>query len=855
MPSLPHVRRSPLLAGATAFTFLLLGLVDPTGAASAAADDTDTDYGRMLLVLDSSGSMAEPASDGGTTKIAAAKDALGSVIADLPDDAYVGLRVYGAKVFSKSQPGACKDSQLVVPPGTDNRDELRSALASYQPYGETPIGYALQQAAQDIGAEGTRSVVLVSDGEATCAPDPCKVAARLGRSGIDLQIDVVGLAVSGKARDQLRCVAAQGNGTYYDADSADEIADSLQTASDRAVRPFELEGTPIEGGPSSLEATPVTPGRWVDKVGVEGASSSERWFSFDRTIAGSTVSFGVSSLGSAGLDTDYIELSAVTEDGTSCGLANDLKQINTAIVLGAGIQVGPETVSSEECLGQRLLVKVSRDFNPGGATPDQEAPYALRVVEEPPATDIASLPAGVSGADSTYEAPQVTGSATEVLGGDSFGSAPEIGNGRVSGSIVPGETQVFRVRLDYGQKLDVRLLTPAMSPALRDEVNFVYGPFADLSVYDPTGARQRRSDGSTSSGFSATAQPEALTLGLPEVRYRNREVPTPAATLPATTTSSMPSTATATELFAAVRAPGPGAGHTERRAGVRRRPDGPRHRGAGDRGARPLTRPCRTDSGSQGTEDETEGAAASDDDGLSTPVKAGFAGALVVVAALCVGDRVAAAATLGQLTGPSRQAEQDERRPRQAGEGEQRAAPDQHPVAAVPRRRRHARREVRTRVGTGGGDVGGGVVGPAATWSNTSTSGPGVPSRSSRSRDLSSLDSRPLGRVVVRGGEQEVHQRGLVGLGTTYLPRLGDRAGRAVHRSPSPGRPCPRRRRPGAGPGPRRRAAPGPGSRATRRSGTRGSGAARRDAPRPRSRRAARGADRCRWRAAARWRA
>ncbi len=636
MPSAPTARRSRLLAGVTALSFVLLGLVG-TGGPAAAEDETATDYGRMLLVLDSSGSMAEPAADGGTTKIDAAKDALGSVIDDLPDDAYVGLRVYGAKVFSKSQPGACRDSQLVVPPGTDNRDELRSALESYKPYGETPIGYALQQAAKDLGAEGTRSVVLVSDGEATCAPDPCKVAAQLAKQGVDLQIDVVGLAVSGKARDQLRCVAAQGNGTYYDADSADEIADSLQTASDRAVRPFELEGTPIEGGPGSLEATPVTPGRWVDNVGVKGSTSGERWFSFDRTIPGSTVSFGISSLGFVGTNTDTLNLDVVTEDGTSCGSGYDLKQINTAIVLGAGVQVGRETTASEECLDQRLLLKVARDFNFAGAAPDQKAPYALRVVEEPPATDVASLPAGVSSADSTYQPPRVTGSATEILGGDSFGSAPEIGNGRYSGSIVPGETQVFKVRLEYGQRLDVRLLTPAMSPSLREAVNFVYGPFADLGVYDPTGAREPRSDGSTSSGFSAMVQPDELTVGLPEVRYRNRELPTPAAT-----------SAGDYYLVYAVDSDSSGSYSLpfELQVQVQGTPSG-EPAFDGDQSVLGTEAPATeaptsdpsvsTDSGSQGTEDETEGAAASDEDGLSTPVEAGLAGALVVVAALCAG--------------------------------------------------------------------------------------------------------------------------------------------------------------------------------------------------------------------------
>ena len=209
-----------------------------TTAAPAAADETapavpSVDDGRLLLVLDSSGSMKERAS--GSTKIASAKRALSQVIDGLDPAAQVGLRVYGAEVFSRRDPGACTDSQLAVPVGSGNAADLQAAVDRYRPYGETPIGYALQQAADDLGGEGQRSILLVSDGEATCPPSPCKVAAELARQGIDVRIDVVGLAVSGAARAQLQCIAARGKGTYYDADSADELVADPGPAVDAGV--------------------------------------------------------------------------------------------------------------------------------------------------------------------------------------------------------------------------------------------------------------------------------------------------------------------------------------------------------------------------------------------------------------------------------------------------------------------------------------------------------------------------------------------------------------------------------------------------------------------------------------------
>ena len=40
-------------------------------------------------------------------------------------------------------------------------------------------GSALKGAAEDLGTEGKRTIVLLSDGEPTCSPDPCKVAKDL----------------------------------------------------------------------------------------------------------------------------------------------------------------------------------------------------------------------------------------------------------------------------------------------------------------------------------------------------------------------------------------------------------------------------------------------------------------------------------------------------------------------------------------------------------------------------------------------------------------------------------------------------------------------------------------------------
>ncbi len=76
----------------------------PAAPSAPAADGTG-----MVMVLDSSGSMAEK--DGsGSTRIAAARKAVGTVVDALPDGYPTGLRVYGA-----DKPKGCDDTRLAQP--------------------------------------------------------------------------------------------------------------------------------------------------------------------------------------------------------------------------------------------------------------------------------------------------------------------------------------------------------------------------------------------------------------------------------------------------------------------------------------------------------------------------------------------------------------------------------------------------------------------------------------------------------------------------------------------------------------------------------------------------------------------
>ena len=138
--------------------------------------------------------------------------------------------------------------------------------------GYTPIGNALRAAADALPKEGPRSIVLVSDGEDTCAPPaPCDVAKELEQQGVDLTVHTVGFKVDSGAREQLSCIADSTGGTYSDADNATELTDALATKVDYAITGYTPLGAPVTGADQpSMQAPLLAPGQYLDTLAEAG---------------------------------------------------------------------------------------------------------------------------------------------------------------------------------------------------------------------------------------------------------------------------------------------------------------------------------------------------------------------------------------------------------------------------------------------------------------------------------------------------------------------------------------------------------------------------------------------------------
>jgi hypothetical protein len=235
---------------------------------------------KIELVLDVSGSMK--ANDaGGMTRMAAAKQALTTVIDGVPDEAEVGLRFYGHTYPGDDKAAGCKDTELVAPVGRLDKAAAKAKVEQLKPVGFTPIGTSLRQAGADLGSQGPRRIILISDGEDTCAPpDPCDVARELKKQGIELAIDTVGFNVNAKARAQLQCIARVTDGTYGDAKDAGELSSRVQGMFKRALQGYEPVGKPVQGSRNGCDDAPVLKkGQYLDHI--RGGSQSNLHYRLD----------------------------------------------------------------------------------------------------------------------------------------------------------------------------------------------------------------------------------------------------------------------------------------------------------------------------------------------------------------------------------------------------------------------------------------------------------------------------------------------------------------------------------------------------------------------------------------------
>lgn len=390
------ITRQRLAAGVcTLFAALAAGVAVPS---TALADETTaTAAPKVDLVLDVSGSMRARDIDGGS-RMAAAKQAFNEVLDATPQEVQLGIRTLGADYPGDDRKTGCKDTAQLYPVGPLDRTEAKTAVATLTPTGWTPIGPALLKAAGDLeGGDGSKRIVLISDGEDTCAPlDPCEVAREIAAKGIGLTIDTLGLVPNAKMRVQLSCIAEATGGTYTSVEHTDELADRVNQLVDRTADPVVVPKG-VEGANACAKAPTLESGLYTDRE----EFGQQRWYRVD-VLPGQELRASVSVAADRQVDPSYgLLLRAVTAHGREI-VRGEAAGNGRTDVLSTGLRY-PKAEREDEDedvkpAAETVCLQITSSFSPASGvktTPGLPLELTVDVVDGPGgSSDVASFGLG-----------------------------------------------------------------------------------------------------------------------------------------------------------------------------------------------------------------------------------------------------------------------------------------------------------------------------------------------------------------------------------------------------------------------------------------------------------------------------
>lgn len=457
-----HIPKRLLALASTAL------LIFSTAAAAHADETPATELQPVMVVMDYSSSMLETdADDQGTSRIDAARTATKHLINNAPQDASMGLVVYGS-----TTPQKCDDIITVQKPGPVDKAGLSAKLDELKAVGETPIGASLLHAAEELkGTEGAKSIILVSDGEENCSQPPaCEAAEQLAGQGIDLTVHTIGFKVNSTAREQLECIAEATGGSYVTAQDAESLQEELTIRTLRAFQGYTATGTPINGAVQMHQAPALVPGQYLDTL-EKGETNSwtskdgtSKYYKLDPLSPGERAHISATMIpdqagGDAGGQHARVSVELVNGQGKQCAIGRS--EMTNSTQLGrpmSGYVHNPEyrQDSSSGCFADgtgELFAKVTRD---GELQKDTSMDVELLYVLEP-AVDPTTLGAAVAEQDPPVSVTH-SGSAEPVLGGSSFNDALQVESAKIyADSALTNEARFYKIHVGNAQKLNIRV--------------------------------------------------------------------------------------------------------------------------------------------------------------------------------------------------------------------------------------------------------------------------------------------------------------------------------------------------------------------------------------------------------------
>lgn len=461
------------------------------------------------LIMDLSGSML--ADDAGGTRLDAAKRASTELIDSLPDDALLGMLVYGQRESSdeSNRERGCQDIEVLSPVQKVDKEGLKSKIAGLEAQGYTPIGNALRKAADELGPDGERSIILVSDGIDTCAPPPvCEVAKELAGQGVGLTIHTVGFKVDEEARAELECVAQVSGGQSMTADDATQLADHMKFLTQRSVQGYETTGTPFEFSKTKEGAKWLGEGKYQTTLVPEVAQHDRTPLYYriavpkgHNAIVTSKVLANIDAEGKGQQEVRTEIEEIINETGGECQDDSRMGSLTGATATAdswtpnsadASILEWDSDSIEPSCDQTKWLVENNvwvYDSESVADYRDEPVKVEVSVQFEPvlKKQEADKLDEGrYSSGDKAYKK-ATFGEAKPVSGGNNAAQAPEVKSGdTISDTIVPGEQKFYKIPVEWGQRPVVAARTGNSERDNADSMGVaLLNPF-EVSVADGT---------------------------------------------------------------------------------------------------------------------------------------------------------------------------------------------------------------------------------------------------------------------------------------------------------------------------------------------------------------------------------
>ncbi len=207
--------------------FLLILLLVLTSASLLCAQEKATKP--IIFITDASGSMWQKVK--GEFKIQLAREVLGNLVGEMPEDQPLGLVAYGHR-----QKSDCSDIEELLPPGNMDKIAFQEALKELNPLGMTPLAQSASMVIDQLKSNGeSATIILITDGVETCQGELCQVVKEAKEAGVDFVLHIIGFDLGDANRAPLECAAREGEGLYLDASDKDQLEDAVQQSSDLKV--------------------------------------------------------------------------------------------------------------------------------------------------------------------------------------------------------------------------------------------------------------------------------------------------------------------------------------------------------------------------------------------------------------------------------------------------------------------------------------------------------------------------------------------------------------------------------------------------------------------------------------------